>query len=101
MIIYNITTKIAWPIHNEWKEWLFGEQLPTIMATGLFDRYQLVQLLEVDEEDGPTYALQLYSESLQNIDAYREKHLDELERMERELWGDGIISFRSLMEVIN
>lgn len=101
MIIYNVTTKIAWTIHNAWKEWFFHEQLPAIMATRLFDRHQVVQLLEVDDDEGPTYAIQLYSPSLENIDAYREKHLDDLERTERELWGDGIISFSSLMQVIN
>lgn len=101
MIIYNITTKIAWHIHDKWKEWLLDVQLPGIMSTGLFDRYQLVRLLEVDEEDGPTYALQLHSASLENIDIYRYKHLEDIERQERETWGDDIISFRSLMQVIN
>lgn len=101
MIIYNITTKIAWHIHDEWKEWLFNAQLPEIMSTGLFEHYQFVRLLEVDDEDGPTYALQLYSASVENIDAYREKHLDEIERQEHTIWGNDIISFRSLMKVIN
>lgn len=101
MIIYNITTKIAWHIHDKWKEWLLDVQLPGIMSTGLFDRYQLVRLLEVDEEDGPTYALQLHSVSLENIDIYRYKHLEDIERQERETWGNDIISFRSLMQVIN
>ncbi len=80
MIIYNITTKIAWHIHDEWKQWLMSEQLPGIMSTGLFERYQLVRLLEVDDEDGPTYALQLYSSSIENVEEYRDKHLDEIDQ---------------------
>lgn len=101
MIIYNVTTKISWHIQDEWRAWLINDQLPKVMSTGLFERYQLVRLLEVDDEDGPTYALQLYSASLKNVDAYRDKHLDEIEQQERNMWGNDIISFRSLMQVIN
>jgi hypothetical protein len=101
MIIYNITTKIAWHIHDEWKEWLLNVQLPSIMATGFFEQYQLVRLLEVDDEEGPTYALQLRSSSIENVDSYRYKHLDEVEQQERNMWGNDLISFRSLMQVIN
>ncbi len=101
MIILNITTKINWDIHEQWKSWLLTEHIPGLLATGLFEHYQLVRLIEVDDHDGPTYALQLYTNSCQQLDIYRDFHQHHNEKKERELWGDRMISFQSAMEVIN
>jgi hypothetical protein len=101
MIIYNITTLVSWPIHEEWKKWLKEEFLPEIFATGLFSHYQLVKLMEVNEEDGVTYAIQLYSKSNSDFKSFRDKHLRDFQIKERDAWGDNVCSFSSLMEVIN
>ena len=101
MIILNITTKISWDVHEKWKEWLINEHLPQILETQLFDRYQFVHLIEMDDEEGPTYALQLYSSSADLLDNYRSKHIHRFEKKERELWGDKFVTFQSVMKVIN
>lgn len=101
MIIYNITTQVSWTIHDEWKEWILKDQIPGILSTGLISHFQLVRLLETDNEDGPTYAIQYYFENIARISTYREKHLSAFEQVEKNAWGDNIYSFSSLMEVIN
>ena len=101
MIIYNITTLVSWPIHDAWREWMTTEYLPEVMATSLFSRYQLVRLMEVDEQEGPTYALQLYMTDSSQFDLYRKAHLERFQIKERNAWGDSATSFASLMEVIN
>lgn len=101
MIIYNITTLVSWPIHNDWKEWMINEQIPQIIGTQLFTHHRMVKLLEVNEDEGPTYALQLYISNLANFNLYREKHLEEFRKKEKLAWGELAISFASLMEVIN
>ena len=101
MIIYNITTLVSWPIHDDWKEWMINDYMPQLMATKLFSHYQLVRLMEVDEDEGPTYAVQLYLESSSDFNLYRDKHLEEFQEKERIAWGDYTTSFASLMEVIN
>jgi hypothetical protein len=101
MIIYNITTLVSWSIHEEWKEWMKAEYLPEILSTNLFSHYQMVRLMEVDEEEGPTYAVQLYLESKSDFNAYRQKYLRSFQGKEKLTWGDYATSFASLMEVIN
>lgn len=101
MIIYNITTLVSWPIHDEWKEWMINEYLPELMSTKLFSHHQFVRLLEVDEDEGPTYALQLYLKNAVDFKSYRDKHLDDFQEKEKNAWGDYATSFASLMEVIN
>ncbi len=101
MIIYNITTQVTWSIHSHWMQWLMESRLPALMATGIFSHHQLVRLLEVDDEEGPTYALQLYVKNDRSIEDYKTNHLPALSHNEKTLWGDQVLSFSSLMEVIN
>ena len=101
MIIYNLTTLVSWGIHDEWKEWMMNEYLPGLMATKLFTHHQLVRLMEVDEDEGPTYALQMYLKNTEDFSLYREKHLEHFQQKEKHAWGDYATSFASLMEVIN
>jgi hypothetical protein len=101
MIIYNITTLVSWSIHEDWQDWITNEFLPKVMATELFMRFQVVRLLEVNEEEGPTYAVQLYAEDREKFEAYREKHLRRFQQMEQEAWGDYATSFASLMKIVN
>ena len=101
MIIYNLTTLVSWGIHEEWKEWMINEYLPELMATELFSHHQLVRLMEVDEYEGPTYALQLYLKNSEDFNLYREKYLEHFQEKEKNVWGDYATSFASLMEVIN
>lgn len=101
MIIYNITTLVSWPIHNDWKEWMINEQIPAMLSTRLFTHYRMVKLMEVNEDEGPTYAVQLYLNNIANFNLYREKYLEEFRQKEQKAWGDYATSFASLMEVIN
>jgi hypothetical protein len=101
MIIYNITTLVSWPIHEDWKDWLMNEFIPGLMETQLFSHYQVVRLLEVNEDEGPTYAVQLYLKNTTDFNLYRDKHLRDFQQKEKEAWGDYATSFASLMEVIN
>jgi hypothetical protein len=101
MFIYNITTLVSWPIHDEWKEWMTTEFVPELIATGLFTNYQLVRLMEVNEKEGPTYAVQLYLKNASDFNLYRQKHLHSFQEKEQLAWGDYVTSFASLMEVIN
>ena len=101
MIIYNITTLVSWSIHEGWKEWLLDEYLPELMETKLFSHFQIVRLIEVNEDEGPTYALQLYLNNVSDFNLYRDIHLGKFQEKEKNAWGDCATSFASLMEVIN
>lgn len=100
MTVFNTTTQVVWEIHDSWKEWLINEQIPAIMQTGLFSNYQLLRLKEVDETEGPTYAMQLYTLSDTEMLQYRETFHEKFEKKSQLLWGDAAFSFSSVMEVV-
>lgn len=101
IIIYNITTQVSWSVHDLWRSWLLDSCIPSMLATEIFSHYQLVRLLDVDETDGPTYALQLYVKENSSVADYKEFHQPAILRQEKALWGNEIVSFASIMQVIN
>lgn len=101
MIIYNVTSKVDWSIHDEWVKWMLEEHMPEVVSTGCFHQFQLLRLLDTDEAEGPTYAAQYFAEDKVNLELYTEKFAPPLRMKAIEKWGNLFISFRSIMQVVN
>lgn len=101
MIIYNITIKIQESIKQDWLQWLREEHIPDVVGTGCFTHATVLQLLEVDDSEGPTYAVQYFSESKGLYNNYIENHAAGLRQKSFDRWGDKFIAFRSVMQVVN
>ncbi len=100
LLIYNITTQVAWPVHDAWLAWMLDDYIPMVLGTGCFVKHQVVRLLETDETEGPVYAVQYYAESRQQYDYYRQFYEPQFKQT-TDKWGDKIFSFASLMQVVN
>ena len=101
MIIYNVTIKVSWAIHDAWVDWMINTHMPDVMATGCFTRNQLVKVLELDEEEGPTYAAQYYANEFSDYERYINQHSQTLREDGYNKWGNNFIAFRSVMEIVN
>lgn len=101
MIVYNVTVKTESAIAADWLNWLQEEHIPDIINTGCFTHATILRLLEVDETDGPTFAVQYHAESKALYNRYIQKFADEMRKKAAEKWGQKIIAFRSVMEVVH
>jgi hypothetical protein len=101
MIIYNVTIKTEHSIANIWLQWLKNEHIPEIIATGCFTKGTILRILETDDTDGVTYAVQYHSESIELYNRYIEQFADEMRKKGIDKWGNKFIAFRTLMEVVN
>jgi hypothetical protein len=100
MFIYNVTIKLDHTIHEDWVKWMNEEHIPEIMKTGCFEKFQFVRLLEIDEEEGPTYAVQYYAVSKAQYNRYIDLYAPKLRQASTDKWGNKFIAFRTLMEVV-
>jgi uncharacterized protein DUF4286 len=100
MIIYNVTIKVEPHIADKWLHWLLEEHIPEIMGTGCFTDFKVVRLLDIDDSDGPTYAVQYLANAREDYDRYMEKYAPEYIRKTFDKWGDQSYSFRSVMKVV-
>lgn len=101
MIVYNVTVKVNWSILEEWLIWELEEDIPVIMATGLFHDYKFFRLLEQDEEEGPTFIVQYFAVSLENYQKYVAEFAAAIQEKGRNKWGEGFIAFRTLMSSVD
>jgi hypothetical protein len=92
---------VGWSIHEAWLKWMLDVHIPEIYATGCFVKHQFVRLLEVDEAEGPTYAVQFYAESKAMYNRYLELYAPALRQAGIDLWDDKVIAFRTLMQVVH
>jgi hypothetical protein len=100
MIIYNVTIKVHESIKDNWLTWLKEEHVPDVLATGCFTKATILQLLEIDNSEGPTFAIQYSAESKGNYNQYIEKFAGTMRQKSFDKWGDKFIAFRSVMQVV-
>ncbi len=101
MIIYNVTSKVEHSIASEWLNWLKEEHIPGIIATDCFTHAVIFHLLEGDDEEGITYAVQYHAESKALYNRYIEQFSDEMRKKGMDKWGNRFISFRSVMQLVH
>ena len=100
-IIYNVTTQVSHGIAKQWLKWLREEHIPEIVATGCFTHAAILRLIEVDETQGPTYAIQYHATSKAFYNRYIEIFADTMRKKAIEKWSDQFIAFRSVLQVVN
>ena len=101
MIIYNVTIKTDPSISEAWLRWMKEEHIPDVVATGCFTHARIMRLLEVDDSDGPTHAIQYFAESRALYNRYIQNFSDAMRKKATEKWGDKFVAFRSVMQVVD
>lgn len=101
MTIYNVTTLVQHSIHDAWLTWLRDEYIPAMIKTECFTTATILRLLEVDETEGPTYAVQYHAESKAQYNHYIEAYSSNMNQQSINKWGDSVIAFRSVMQLVN
>lgn len=101
MLIYNISTKVNWNIHEAWLIWMKEKHIPDVMNTGCFSDFRFARILDIDEEEGPTYSNQYDVPSKEQYDQYILLHSPMLRKEVNDQWSNQIIAFRTLMELVH
>ena len=99
-MLYNITFNVDQDIQEQWLHWLKEKYIAKVMQTGLFLKYRFYRLLSEVENDGITYALQFYAESLDDIDTYIEDHAPAIVHEQNEKFKHRQVAFMTLLESV-
>lgn len=101
MIIYNVTIKVENTIAENWLTWLKEEHIPDMISTGCFTHATILRLLEADDTEGPTYAVQYHATSDDPYNKYIKNFSGEMRKKGADKWGNRFIAFRTVMQVVH
>ena len=101
MIVYNITVKVNHEIEEEWLQWQKQEHIPEILATQQFIEHKFFRLLNVDESDGITYAIQFLAEDMQHYKTYATQYAAALNAKANAKWGDKFVLFATILQSVH
>lgn len=100
-IIYNVTVRVDKAIAGDWLQWTLKEHAPKIVGTKCFTYFSVLQLLDIDDSEGPTYAVQYFTNTLNDYHKYIDEYADDFRNQSSAKWGNSITAFRTIMKVIN
>lgn len=100
MVVYNITVKVESAVATAFIAWMQEEYMPLVISTGNFESGRLLRLLETDDSDGPTYAVQFTAPSAASYREYRNRHAENHQQIIGQKWAGRYVSFSSVMELV-
>ncbi len=100
MIAYNVTVKVDLEINNIWVEWMKKDHIPKVLETGCFTGYKFFRIVEEDQTDGITYAVQYYANSMSDYFEYKEKFAPALQKETRDIFPDKFVAHRTILREV-
>jgi hypothetical protein len=100
MILYNVTVNVDDSINEEWLEWMKTKHIPDVMATGLFAGNKLFRIDDPKAEEGTTYAIQYFCNSMEDYSKYRVEFAPSLQDEHQKKYGGKFVAFRTLLTEI-
>jgi Domain of unknown function (DUF4286) len=100
MIVYNVTITVDLNISELWVKWMKEEHIPRVMETGCFKEFKFYRIMEDNQSEGMTYAVQYFATELSHYFDYQEKHALRLQKESKDTWPDKYTAFRTLLREI-
>ena len=100
MILYNVTTNIQETSHLQWLSWMQTKHINEVLATGKFTSARLVRVLNEEENNGFTYAVQYTCDSMETLQKYYQEDAPKLRHEMKSIFGESALAFRSELQVI-
>lgn len=99
MIIYNETIIVDEGIYKEWLDYMLTVHIPAVMATGHFDSYTILKVLDSPNE-GVTYCIQYHANSLENYNQFNNIHQQRLQADHQQRFENMFVMFNTLMQKV-
>jgi hypothetical protein len=89
-------------LSSDWLNWMKNEHIPEVMATGCFHEYKILRLLNNDsDDDGVNYAIQYTCENIETLERYRRDFGPGLMQKTAAKYGESVLAYRSVLEIID
>ncbi len=99
MLVYNETFIVDDAIVDQWLTWIKTNHIPSVLATGAFDGYKALTVLDSPNE-GITYCIQYHTDTIERYSDFYYKHMEQLHQAHNAQFEERFALFHTLMETI-
>ena len=99
MIVYNETVIVDEAIHRQWLSWMQQHYIPLVMATGHFNSYKILNVLDSPNE-GVTYCVQYLADSRETYNKFADQHQQALQAVHFQQFENQFVLFTTLMQTV-
>ena len=99
MIIYNVTVSVEEDSTRDWLHWMKNEHIPEVMNCGIFTKAQINRVI-TEGDSHNTFAIAYTCLSMKDLHQYQTKFSTGLQAKHIALYGDKVVAFRTIMDVI-
>ncbi len=100
MIIFNDTIIVEEAISGEWFDWMQQVYIPQVMATGFFNSYEVLTVIDSPNE-GVTFCVQYRTDTIEKFNQFYANHLHQLQAMHNQQFENQFVLFNTLMQTID
>ena len=100
MIVYNETLIVEEATHPEWLAWMKETHIPLIMATGFFESYRILNVIDSPNE-GVTTCIQYNTATEEQFGQFYEQHLQGLHISHNQRYEGKFVMYTTLMETVD
>lgn len=99
-VLYNVTVAIDTAVEEEWLGWMVEYYIPEVMATGMFENYNIYKVLSDDGDVDPSYSIQYFADSISKVEKYLTEYAPGLIQKHKEKYENRHVAFRTLLQQI-
>lgn len=100
MLIFNITFLVADKVADKWLQWVNNTLIPDMLASGYFTEPRLAKVLSDHGQEGTSYAVQYHITDMHELSAWHRKFGSAMERNCASLFGEDVLLFTTVLELI-
>lgn len=100
MLIFNITFLVADKVADKWLQWINETHIPNMISSGYFTEPRLAKVLSDHGQEGTSYAVQFYIEDILVLETWKQKFNAEMERDCAMIFGEDVLLFTTVLEII-
>jgi len=100
MLIFNTTYLVPGNLYHKWNSWLHEQHIPAMLNSGYFNMPQIAKVVGSESERGTSYAVQFHVENTEMLDAWNCEHADAFLSDFKIRFGQEILYFSTVLEII-
>jgi hypothetical protein len=100
MLIFNTTFLVSDKTLDLWLKWVQEQHIPFMLESKMFTKPQVAKVLSIEEQEGTSYSVQFHVSDMLTLENWHIQYAKVFERNFAEKFGNEVIFFATVLELV-